>query len=101
MKRPRVDFLPATGLHEEPELWYQQQPCVPIRLHGECRQICTKERWLHGLRRASKSYSTFKVRRGGHEERLLVQGKEQWLCYAGTAVKRYSTSKVRETQGRW
>ena len=30
MKRPRVDFLPSTGLHEEPELWYQQWPLVPI-----------------------------------------------------------------------
>ena len=47
-----------------------------------------------------RSYSTFKVRRGGHEEIPLVQGKEQWLHFAGTAVKRYPTSKVRETQVR-
>ena len=46
-------------------------------------------------------YSTFKVRRGGHEEIPLVQGKEQQLCCAGAAVKRYPTSKVRETQVRW
>ena len=50
---------------------------------------------------AERSYSMFKVRRGGHEEIPLVQGKEQRLCFAGAAVKRYPTSKVRETQVRW
>ena len=58
----------------------------------------SKEQWLRGHRRAEKSYSTFKVRRGSHEEKPLVQGKEQWLQFAGTAVKRYPTSKVRETK---
>ena len=48
--------------------------------------------------RAERSHSTFKVRRGGGEERPLVQGKEQRLPFAGATVKRYSTSKVRETQ---
>ena len=47
---------------------------------------------------AERSYSTFKVRRGGSEEIPPVQGKEQWLHFAGAAVKRYPTSKVRETQ---
>ena len=47
-------------------------------------------------RRAERSYSMFKVRRGD-----LVQGKEQQLHFSGTAVKRYPTSKVRETQVRW
>ena len=42
-----------------------------------------KERWLYGSRRAKRSYSTFKVRRGD-----LIQGKEQWLHFAGAAVKR-------------
>ena len=51
-------------------------------------------------RRAERSYSTFKVRRGGCEEISLVQGKEQWLSLAGAAVKRYPMSKVRETQVR-
>ena len=60
----------------------------------------SKERWLCGQRRAKRSYSTFKVRRGGCEEISLVQGKEQWLCFAGAAMKRYPTSKVRETQVR-
>ena len=35
---------------------------------------------LHGHRRAERSYSTFKVRRGGHEEIPLIQGKEQQGC---------------------
>ena len=56
----------------------------------------SKEQWLHECRRAERSYSTFKVRRGN-----LVQGKEQWLHFAGAALKRYLTSKVRETQVRW
>ena len=53
-----------------------------------------------GQRRAERSYSIFKVRRGSHEEIPLVQGKEQRLCFAGAAVKRYPTPKVRETQVR-
>ena len=59
-----------------------------------------KEQWLHGRRRAERSYSTFKVRRGGREEIPLVQGKEQRLRFAGAALKTYPTSKVRETQVR-
>ena len=38
-------------------------------------QPTSKERWLHGHRRAERSYSTFKVRRGGGEEIPLVQGE--------------------------
>ncbi len=53
--------------------------------------ICVEER----------SYSTFKVRRGGSEEIPLVQGKEQQVCFAGAAVMRYPTPKVRETHVRW
>ena len=60
----------------------------------------TKEQWLRGSRRAERSYSMVKVRRGSHEEILLIQGKDQQLCFAGTSIKRYSTSKVRETQVR-
>ena len=55
---------------------------------------------MHGRRRAERSYSMFKVRRGSSEEMPLVQGKEQWLRFAGAAVRRYSTPKVRETQVR-
>ena len=42
-------------------------------------------------RRAKRSYSTFKVRRGSHDEIPLAQGKEQGLRFAGAAVKRYPT----------
>ena len=35
----------------------------------------SKEWWLHGHRRAERSYSTFKVRRGSGEEIPLVQDK--------------------------
>ena len=61
----------------------------------------SKKCWLRGHRRAERSYSTFKVRRGGPEEIPLIQGKEQWLRFAGAAVKRYPTSKVRKTEVRW
>ena len=61
----------------------------------------SKEWWMRGCRRAERSYSMFKVRRGSCEEISLVQGKEQLLCFAGVAVKRYPTSKLRETQIRW
>ena len=42
--------------------------------------IMFKERWLHGGRRAERSYSMFKVNRGGSEEIPLIQGKEWRLC---------------------
>ena len=45
----------------------------------------SKEQWLHRHRRARRSYSIFKVRRGGCEEIPLMQGKEQWLHSAGAA----------------
>ena len=54
----------------------------------------SKERWLCRHRRAKRSYSMFKVRRGGCEEIPLVQSKEEWLRFAGAAMKRYPTSKV-------
>ena len=60
----------------------------------------TSKEWLHGRRRAERSYTTFKVRTGGPEEITLVQGKEQHLHFAGAAMKRYPKSKVRETQVR-
>ena len=60
----------------------------------------SKEQRLRGCRRAERSYSTLRIRRGGREEIPFVQGKEQWLCFARAAVKRHPTSKVRETQVR-
>ena len=65
------------------------------------RSYPTSKEWqLCRRRRAERSYSTFKVRRGGCEETTLVQGKEQQLYFAGAAMKRYPISKVRETQVR-
>ena len=46
-----------------------------------------KDQWLRGCRRAQRSYSTFKVRKGSGEKIPLAQGKEQCLCFAGAAVK--------------
>ena len=43
----------------------------------------SKERRLCRYRRAERSYSTFKVRRGSREEILLLQGKEQRFHFAG------------------
>ena len=37
----------------------------------------SEEQQLRGHRRAKRSFSMFKVRRGGREEIPLVQGKEQ------------------------
>ena len=52
------------------------------------RSYPMSEEWrLRGHRRAKRSYSTFKVRRGD-----LIQGKEQQLRFAGAAVKRYPMS---------
>ena len=67
---------------------------------AERSNLTFKEQWLHWCRRAERSYSMFKVRRGGGEEIPLIQRKEQWLRFAGEAVKRYPTPKVRETQVR-
>ena len=54
-----------------------------------------------GCRRAKRSYSTFKVRRGSLAEIPLVQGKEQWPRFARAAMNRYPMTEVRETQVRW
>ena len=43
--------------------------------------ITSKQWWLRGHRRAERSCSTFKVRRGGCEEIPLVQGKEQQTLF--------------------
>ena len=53
-----------------------------------------------GCRRATRSYSTFTVRRGNREEIPFIQVQEQWLCFAEAAMKKYTMSKVRETQVR-
>ena len=52
-------------------------------------------KWLlYGRKRAKRSYSTIKVRRGSSEEIPFVQGKEQQLRFSGAAVK--EIPKVRE-----
>ena len=56
----------------------------------------SKEGWLHGCKRAKRSYSTFKVRRGGSEEILLVQGKEQQLHVAGGAMAAWALEGLEE-----
>ena len=71
------------------------------RSHPESKVRGGWEEPPHRRRRAKRSYSTFKVRRGGGEEIAIIQGKEQWLHFAGAAVKRYPTPNVRETQVRW
>ena len=76
-------------------------PCPTPGAAAKRSNLTSKEWWLHGHRRAERSYSTLKVRRGGCEEIPLIQGKEQRLRFAGTAVERYPMSKVRETQVRW
>ena len=73
-------------------------PMSEVRAAARRSYPTSKEQWLGGRRRAKRSYSTFKVRRGGGEEIHLIQNKEQQLRSAGVAVKRYPTSKVRETQ---
>ena len=58
-------------------------PTPEVRGSGreELPYAASKERWLHGRRRAKRSYSTFKVRRVGCEEIPLVEGKEQRLNF--------------------
>ena len=45
--------------------------------------LMSEEQLLRGHRRAKRSYSTFKVRRGD-----LVLGEEQWLRCVEAAMKR-------------
>ena len=68
-------------------LWLAHRFVVSTPLKGVCR-----------CRRAERSYSTFKVRRGSLAEIPLVQGKEQWPRFARAAMNRYPMTKVRETQ---
>ena len=58
-------------------------PTSEVRAAAERSNPTSKERRLRVRRRAGRSYSTFKVRRGD-----LVQGKEQQLRFAGAAMKR-------------
>ena len=71
-------------------------PTPEVREEAERSYPMSKEQQLRRGRRAKRSYSRFKVRRGN-----LLQGKEQLLHFAGASVKRYPMSKVRETLVRW
>ena len=81
-----------------PQEWLKgATPCPRPGAVAERSNPMSKEQWLCRHRRAERSYSTFRVRRGGSEEVPLVPGKEQRLRFARAAVKRYPMSKVRET----
>ena len=94
----REELLHLQGQEGQPR---GDTPCLKPGAAARRSYPISKKQWLRGSRRAKRSYSTFKVRRGVSEEIPLVQGKEQQLRFAGAAVKRYPTSKVRETQVRW
>ena len=74
--------------------------CLRSREAAKRSNPTSKERWLHGRRRAKRSYSMLKIRRGVCEEIPLIQGKGQQLRIAGAIMKRYPMSQVRETQVR-
>ena len=75
-------------------------PSPKVRGATERSSPTSKEQRLRGSRKAKRSYSTFKIRRGAIRRHPPIQGKEQRLRFAGAALKRYPTSKVRETQVR-
>ena len=62
-------------------------PCLRSGEVAQQSNPTSKELWLCGCRRAERSYSTLKVRRGSGEEITLIQGKEQRLLFAGEAMK--------------
>ena len=60
-------------------------PCPKSGAVAERNNPMSKERRLCGLRRAERSYSTFRVRRGGGEETPLIQGKRNPSKMVGIA----------------
>ena len=56
---------------------------LEVRVAAKRRHPTSREQQLHGCRRAERSYSMFKVRKGGCEEIPLIQSKEQRLRFAG------------------
>ena len=68
--------LSITGEMDHAEAWLRgATPSLRSGAAAERSNATSKERRLHEGRRAEKSYSTFKVRRGSSEEIPLVQGK--------------------------
>ena len=97
-----------SGLEKLPHARSQGQrlrgatPCPRSGAAAERSYPTSKKQWLHGRRRAERSYSTFKVRRGGCEEIPLLQGKEQRLRFAGAAAALCSSSheEIPHVQGK-
>ena len=76
-------MLAAMGLTEA---WPRgATPCLRSGVAAERSNLRSKKRWLRRRRRAKRSYSTFKVRRGGYEEIPLVQDKRNLSKTVGIA----------------
>ena len=60
-------------------------PCLRSGVAAEWSNPMSREQQLHRPRRAKRSYSMFKVRRGGREEIPLVQGKRNPSKTVGVA----------------
>ena len=90
LSRLVITFLPRSKRHLiswlqspsvvilEPKKWRRPRGATPRPRPGvaaERSNPTSKEQWLHGLRRAERSYFMFKVRRGSCEEIPLIQGK--------------------------
>ena len=65
--------------------WWPSGPTSPLRSGAVAQRSNPPCKELHGCRRAERSYSTFKVRRGGGEEIPLVQGKRNPSKTVGVA----------------
>ena len=67
--------------------WYLTVVLICLRSAAEAERSnpTSKERWLRWRRRAERSYSMSKVRRGGHEEIPLVQDKRNPSKTVGVA----------------
>ena len=98
--QPTPVLLPGKSYGWGSLVGYSPWGCKESDMTAERSNPMSKERWLGRRRRAERSYSTFKVRRGGGEKIPVIHGKEQRLHFAGAAMTRYPMSKVRETQVR-
>ena len=58
---------------------------IASKYWAERSNLTSKERWMHGRRKAERSYSMFKVRRGSCEEISLIQGKRNPSKVIGVA----------------
>ena len=102
-KGPRVDVLPSTGLHKEPDPWYQQQPLVPTYLLRECRKIWVSHIWFSNL----PYWLSFWVLFGGGAGYLLLPGRKdtgwniQGIPTHGRDTKWGSVERYREIPTHW